>query len=145
MFRLPHTSKSTTLMIYFDFCACMILALKGLINILSYHKPSYFLNFLVNCGLQDPKGGNWWLQVGSYVVGYWSSSIFSYLADSASTVIWGGECTHLTLSKLSIGSGHFPKEGFGRASYIRNIQVVGSSNILKSPDNVDLLSSQQGC
>jgi hypothetical protein len=68
---LPCPSKSSTLMIYSDFCACMILALKGLINIFPYHKHSYFLNFSVNCGLQDPKRGNWWLQVGSDVVGYW--------------------------------------------------------------------------
>jgi hypothetical protein len=144
---LPHPSKSSTLMIYSDFCACMILALKGLINIFPYHKPSYFLNFSVNCGLQDPKRGNWWLQVGSNVVGYWPSSIFSYLADSASSIMWGGEVysPNPVQTSTQMGSGHFPEEGFGKASYIRNIQVVGSSNILKSPDNMDLLSSQQGC
>ena len=41
-----------------------------------------------------------------------------------------------------MGSGHFLEEGFSKASYIRNIQVVDSSNNLKSPGSMDLLSSQ---
>jgi len=58
--------------------------------------------------------------------------------------MWGGEVysPNPVQTSTQMGSGHFPEEGFGKASYIRNIQVVGSSNILQSPDNVDLLSSQ---
>nr|TKW01536.1 hypothetical protein SEVIR_8G187500v2 [Setaria viridis] len=62
---------------------------------------------------KDPKGGNWWLQVGSDVLGYWPSSMFCYLSD---------------------------KEGFGKASYIKNIQVVDSSNNLKLPNGAVLLA-----
>ncbi|XP_066342252.1 protein neprosin-like [Miscanthus floridulus] len=120
-------------------------AIGGSISPVSSYGGSQFdIDILI---WKDPKGGNWWLQVGSYVVGYWPSSIFSYLADSASSVMWGGEVSspNPVQTSTQMGSGHFPEEGFGKASYIRNIQVVGSSNILKSPDNVDLLSSQQGC
>ena len=31
--------------------------------------------------VQDPKEGNWWMQFGKdYVLGYWPSFLFSYLA-----------------------------------------------------------------
>jgi hypothetical protein len=44
-----------------------------------------------------------------YVVGYWPSSIFSYLGDSASSIMWGGEVyspNHVQTS-TQMGSGHF--------------------------------------
>ena len=42
--------------------------------------------------VQDPKEVNWWMQFGKdYVLGYWPSFLFSYLADSASMIEWGGE------------------------------------------------------
>lgn len=97
---------------------------------------------------KDPKGGNWWLQVGSDILGYWPPSIFSYLADSASSVEWGGEVYSLDASQASstqMGSGHFPEEGFCKSSYIKNIQVVDSSNTLKSPDSVRLIAERPSC
>ncbi|TKW02168.1 hypothetical protein SEVIR_8G228000v4 [Setaria viridis] len=81
---------------------------------------------------KDPNTGNWWLQVGGTNVGYWPSSIFTHLENSASNVQWGGEVCSSSAGQTStdMGSGHFPGEGFGKASYIRNIQVVDSSNYL---------------
>ncbi|RCV38373.1 hypothetical protein SETIT_8G136900v2 [Setaria italica] len=96
---------------------------------------------------KDPKGGNWWLQVGNHILGYWPSSIFSYLSDSASSVEWGGEVYSPDAGQTSteMGSGHFPEEGFGKASYIKNIQVVDSSNNLKFPNGVVLIAERSSC
>ena len=83
----------------------------------------------------------------SYVLGYWPSSIFSFLADSASNIIWGGEVyTHdAGQTSTQMGSGHFPEEGLGRAAYIKNIQVIDSSNNIKSPNGVHLIAKQPNC
>ncbi|KAM3280344.1 hypothetical protein ACQJBY_047246 [Aegilops geniculata] len=96
---------------------------------------------------KDPKGGNWWLQVGSNYVGYWPSSIFTNLADGASSITWGGEifCQDDGQTSTQMGSGHFPEEGLGKASYIKNIQVVDSSNILKPPSDLQLLHEHPNC
>ncbi|XP_037419456.1 uncharacterized protein LOC119284436 [Triticum dicoccoides] len=96
---------------------------------------------------KDPKDGNWWLQVEGDCVGYWPSSIFSYLANSASSVLWGGEVFSPEAGQTStqMGSGHFPEEGLGKASHIKNIQVIDSSNNLKSPSDVGLIVEQRNC
>ncbi|EAY74493.1 hypothetical protein OsI_02386 [Oryza sativa Indica Group] len=44
-----------------------------------------------------------------------------------------------------MGSGHFPEEGFGRATYSRAIQVVDSSNHLKPPKGVGLIAPLPNC
>jgi len=44
-----------------------------------------------------------------------------------------------------MGSGHFPEEGLGRAAYIKNIQVIDSSNNIKSPNGVHLIAKQPNC
>ncbi|OEL28949.1 hypothetical protein BAE44_0010032 [Dichanthelium oligosanthes] len=103
-----------------------------------YGGSQYDINILI---WKDPKSGNWWLQVGGSDLGYWPSSIFTHLADSASSIEWGGEVDSPDLS-TEMGSGHFPEEGFSKASYIRNIQVVGSSNNLKLPSALNLLATQ---
>ncbi|WVZ49418.1 hypothetical protein U9M48_000783, partial [Paspalum notatum var. saurae] len=110
----------------------------------SYGGPQYDITILV---WKDPKGGNWWLQVGNNVLGYWPSSIFTNLKASATLVEWGGEMESpdVGASTAQMGSGHFPKEGFGKASYIRNIQVVDSSNTLQSPSGLDLLATRPNC
>uniref|UniRef100_K3ZN28 Neprosin PEP catalytic domain-containing protein n=1 Tax=Setaria italica TaxID=4555 RepID=K3ZN28_SETIT len=95
----------------------------------------------------DPKGGNWWLQVGNHILGYWPSTIFSYLQISASYVMWGGEVysPYAGQTSTDMGSGHFPGEGYSKASYIRNIQVVDSFNKLNSPNVVGLGNKQPNC
>jgi hypothetical protein len=44
-----------------------------------------------------------------------------------------------------MGSGHFPVEGYQKASYMRNLQVVDSSNTLRSADIVELSNKQPNC
>ncbi|KAF7076579.1 hypothetical protein CFC21_081209 [Triticum aestivum] len=96
---------------------------------------------------KDPKGGNWWLQVGTNYVGYWPSSIFSYLANNASSVQWGGEVWSPDAGQTStqMGSGHFPEEGFGKASYIKNIHVVDSFDNLEPLSDVQVIATQKNC
>ncbi|KAJ1277107.1 hypothetical protein BS78_05G268900 [Paspalum vaginatum] len=108
------------------------IAIGGSISQLSpistYVGPQYDITILV---WKDPKQGNWWLQVGNDVLGYWPSSIFTHLAASATT--------------MSEHQRHRWAEGFGKASYIRNIQVVDSSYTLQSPSGLDLFASRPNC
>ncbi|XP_044947906.1 uncharacterized protein LOC123397438 [Hordeum vulgare subsp. vulgare] len=116
------------------------IALGGSISPTStYGGAQYDIDILV---WKDKVGGNWWLQVGGYYVGYWPSFIFSYLQNSASSVQWGGEVYSPDVGQTSthMGSGHFPNEGFRQASYIRNIQVVDTSNSLIPPSDVGLIA-----
>ncbi|CAM0908975.1 unnamed protein product [Alopecurus aequalis] len=115
------------------------------IMISTYGGPQYDLDILV---WKDQKGGNWWLQVGGNNVGYWPSSIFSYLADSASSIKWGGEVFSPPgdgQTSTHMGSGHFPEEGLGMTSYIKNIQVVDSSNSLIPPSEMQLINVDANC
>eukprot|EP00250_Pteridium_aquilinum_P021678 c25195_g13_i1 orf=484-1764(-) len=99
---------------------------------------------------KDPRAGNWWMSFGqNCVLGYWPASLFTNLADSATMVEWGGEVvnsepgSHHTSTQM--GSGHFPSEGFGRASYFSNLQVVDSSNNLQAPGNLNTFSENSAC
>ncbi|KAK1266949.1 hypothetical protein QJS04_geneDACA014642 [Acorus gramineus] len=112
-----------------------------------YHGSQYDISILV---WKDPKEGNWWMQFGNdYVLGYWPSFLFSYLADSASMIEWGGEVVNTEPdgqhTSTQMGSGHFPEEGFGKASYFRNIQVVDESNNLRSPKGIGTFTEQSNC
>uniref|UniRef100_A0A0D3GFB2 Neprosin PEP catalytic domain-containing protein n=1 Tax=Oryza barthii TaxID=65489 RepID=A0A0D3GFB2_9ORYZ len=99
----------------------------------------------IEIGWQDPAGGNWWLQVQGNNVGYWPSSIFTLLQTGvADSVEWGGEVDSPQIT-TPMGSGHFPEEGFGKATYSRAIQVVDSSNNLKPPNGVGLIAPLPSC
>ncbi|OIW17930.1 hypothetical protein TanjilG_17766 [Lupinus angustifolius] len=99
---------------------------------------------------KDPKEGHWWMQFGNdLVLGYWPSFLFSYLADSASMIEWGGEIVNSEPNgehtSTQMGSGQFPEQGFGKSSYFKNIQVVDSSNNLKSPKGLGTFTEQSNC
>ncbi|XP_030968362.1 uncharacterized protein LOC115988877 [Quercus lobata] len=86
--------------------------------------------------------GNWWLKVNDQPVGYWPSSLFTYLANSATELTWGGEIYNNKIggvhTKTQMGSGHFPSEGYGKASYFRNIQSVDSNGIFRDVEAGEL-------
>ncbi|WOL15219.1 hypothetical protein Cni_G24000 [Canna indica] len=112
-----------------------------------YGSSQYDISLLV---WKDPKEGHWWMQFGNdYVLGYWPSFLFSYLSDSASMIEWGGEVVNSEPdgehTSTAMGSGHFPGEGFGKASYFRNIQVVDESNNLRAPSGVGTFTEQPSC
>lgn len=113
----------------------------------NYRSSQYDISILV---WKDPKEGNWWMQFGNdYVLGYWPAFLFSYLSDSASMVEWGGEVVNSESdgqhTTTQMGSGHFPNEGFSKASYVRNIQIVDESNNLRAPKDVGTFTEQSSC
>ncbi|KAL8227482.1 hypothetical protein R6Q57_015066 [Mikania cordata] len=99
---------------------------------------------------KDPKHGNWWLEFGSgTLVGYWPASLFTHLQDHASMVQFGGEIVNSrafgshTLTQM--GSGHFSGQGFGKASYFRNMKVVDWGNNLIPLSNFKILADHPNC
>ncbi|KAM0937590.1 putative neprosin [Dioscorea sansibarensis] len=99
---------------------------------------------------KDPKEGHWWLQFGEkYVLGYWPSFLFSYLADSASMIEWGGEVVNSEAggqhTTTQMGSGQFPEDGFSKASYFKDIQVVDETNNLRPPKGMATFTEQSNC
>jgi hypothetical protein len=72
----------------------------------------------------------WWVRVQDQEIGYWPFSIVPYLQNGATEVSWGGQIydswqTGLPTS-TQMGGGHFPSEGFGKASYFRNLEYLDS-------------------
>ncbi|CAM0943474.1 unnamed protein product [Alopecurus aequalis] len=112
-------------------------ALGGRIQPVSaYNGPQYVITVFI---FKDPKTNNWWVTYGknNTLVGYWPNSIFSYIKDKGDSAFWGGHVsgpTSLTKSP-QIGSGHYAQEGYGKAAYIKNIQLVNQNNNLYNPDD----------
>ncbi|KAF9673434.1 hypothetical protein SADUNF_Sadunf10G0024100 [Salix dunnii] len=113
----------------------------------SYSGGQFDISLLV---WKDPKHGNWWLEFGNGVlVGYWPSFLFTHLRDHASMVQFGGEVVNSRPSgfhtSTQMGSGHFAGEGFGKASYFRNLQVVDWDNNLIPLSNLRVLADHPNC
>ncbi|KAL3501153.1 hypothetical protein ACH5RR_035602 [Cinchona calisaya] len=113
----------------------------------SYNGGQFDISLLI---WKDPKHGNWWLEFGSGVlVGYWPSFLFTHLRNSASMVQFGGEVVNSRVSgfhtSTQMGSGHFAGEGFGKASYFRNLQVVDWDNSLIPLSNLRVLADHPNC
>ncbi|KAL8157060.1 protein neprosin-like [Apium graveolens] len=113
----------------------------------SYHGGQFDISILV---WKDPKHGNWWLEFGSGIlVGYWPAFLFSHLRNHATMVQYGGEVVNSRSSgyhtPTQMGSGHFAWEGFGKASYFRNLQVVDWDNNLLPLPNLKVLADHPDC
>ncbi|KAK7855870.1 hypothetical protein CFP56_025881 [Quercus suber] len=113
----------------------------------SYNGGQFDISLLV---WKDPKHGNWWLEFGSGIlVGYWPSFLFTHLQSHASMVQFGGETVNSRPSgfhtSTQMGSGHFAGEGFGKASYFRNLQVVDWDNNLIPLSNLRVLADHPNC
>jgi hypothetical protein len=101
---------------------------------------------------KDPRRGHWWLQLGSggALVGYWPSSLFTHLGTRAGMVQFGGEVVNARTAgaphtATQMGSGRFPGEGYARAAYFRNVQVVDWDNSLVPAAGLRLLADRPGC
>ncbi|XP_057784558.1 uncharacterized protein LOC131001925 [Salvia miltiorrhiza] len=99
---------------------------------------------------KDPKLGNWWLGFGdSTLVGYWPAELFTHLSDRASMVEWGGEIVNSRAgnqhTSTQMGSGRFAQEGFAKASYFRNLEIVDSDNSLISARDITTLAENSNC
>lgn len=99
---------------------------------------------------KDPKLGNWWMGFGdNTLVGYWPTELFTHLTNRATMVEWGGEVVNSRFNNehtsTQMGSGHFAEEGFGKASYFRNLEVVDSDNSLSSAHEISTLAENTNC
>ncbi|PPS20379.1 hypothetical protein GOBAR_AA00186 [Gossypium barbadense] len=113
----------------------------------SYHGGQFDITLLI---WKDPKHGNWWLEFGSGIlVGYWPSFLFTHLRDHATMVQFGGEIVNTrpggSHTSTAMGSGHFAGEGFGKASYFRNLEVVDWDNNLIPLPNLRVLADHPNC
>ncbi|XP_010441633.1 PREDICTED: uncharacterized protein LOC104724779 [Camelina sativa] len=99
---------------------------------------------------KDPKHGHWWLELGNgLLVGYWPAFLFSHMRSHASMVQFGGEVVNSRSSGAhtgtQMGSGHFANEGFEKAAYFRNLQVVDWDNNLLPLKNLHVLADHPAC
>ncbi|XP_019706806.1 protein neprosin-like [Elaeis guineensis] len=113
----------------------------------SYDGPQYEITILI---WQDPNSANWWLQYGNRsALGYWPSSLFPHLRDSASEIQWGGEILNLNVSgqhtSTEMGSGHFAGEKFRWASFFKNIRIVDHSNEYQTPQGDQIVMTRILC
>ncbi|CAA7390595.1 unnamed protein product [Spirodela intermedia] len=113
----------------------------------SYSGDQFDITILI---WKDPKLGNWWLGFGdNTLVGYWPAELFTHLADHATMVEWGGEVVNMrpngAHTATRMGSGHFAEDGFGRASYFRNLEVVDGDNSLTAADSIATLAEDTHC
>uniref|UniRef100_A0ACD5Z567 Uncharacterized protein n=1 Tax=Avena sativa TaxID=4498 RepID=A0ACD5Z567_AVESA len=101
-----------------------------------YNGPQYVINVLI---FKDPKTKNWWVAYGenNTPIGYWPSSLFTYLKERGHRAYWGGYVQGPTASLDSpqMGSGHFASEGYKKAAFMKNIQIVDENNKLVTPNN----------
>lgn len=79
--------------------------------------------------------GNWWVGAGGELMGYFPYWLFTSdgLRQDATVIAAGGEVyTGYPSERPStdMGSGAFPAEGFGRAAYIRNLEISNDGQTL---------------
>ncbi|XP_027931566.1 uncharacterized protein LOC114187502 [Vigna unguiculata] len=113
----------------------------------SYDANQYDITILI---WKDPKIGNWWMSFGDgTLVGYWPVELFTHLATHATMVEWGGEVVNTRANgehtSTQMGSGHFAGDGFGKASYFRNLEIVDTDNSLSSVHNILTLAENTNC
>lgn len=100
---------------------------------------------------KDPRVGNWWMEFGdNNIVGYWPAELFTHLSEHANMVEWGGEVVNMKKqngahTSTQMGSGRFAEDGFGKASYFRNLEIVDSDNSLSSVESISTLSENTNC
>ncbi|XP_020150119.3 protein neprosin-like [Aegilops tauschii subsp. strangulata] len=106
-----------------------------------YNGPQYVIHILI---FKDPKTHNCWLAYGKdkTPVGYWPSSLFTSLKDKGNFSYTGGHASGPTASSDSpqIGSGHFASEGYGKAAFIKDIQIIDNNNKLVTPNEEKAIS-----
>ncbi|WJX12833.1 hypothetical protein P8452_03286 [Trifolium repens] len=113
----------------------------------SYAGSQYDISILI---WKDPRVGNWWMSYGdNTLVGYWPAELFTHLADHATMVEWGGEVVNSRSNgrhtSTQMGSGHFAEDGFGKASYFRNLEIVDIDNTLSSVQSISTLAENKNC
>ncbi|CAH2065935.1 unnamed protein product [Thlaspi arvense] len=124
------------------------IALGALLKPIStYNGPQFLLIVQI---WKDPKSGNWWLQLNEKeLMGYWPKELLPNLANAARTVEWGGEVVNIEKNgqhtTTEMGSGHFPSEGFGKASHFRVVKIIDTSNVIRDPVRMTTVVSKPTC
>ncbi|XP_019418632.1 PREDICTED: uncharacterized protein LOC109329423 [Lupinus angustifolius] len=114
----------------------------------SYNGKQFEIDLLVS---KDPNIGDWWLIYGSGIqIGYWPSSLFTGLESHAERLQFGGEIVNSGVNEhttTQMGSGHFAEEGFGKAAYFKNLNLVNSFNeFIPIPvTNLELIVDHPNC
>ncbi|WZZ51907.1 hypothetical protein YC2023_052014 [Brassica napus] len=120
----------------------------GVFNHISTYNGQQFI-FTIQIW-KDPKTGNWWLQLNEKdLVGYWPKELFPNLAHGTSKMGWGGEVVSKKNKRqhtmTAMGSGHFPSEGFRKASNFKAVKTIDMNNGIIDPVAVQTLVSRPTC
>ncbi|KAL3628045.1 hypothetical protein CASFOL_028147 [Castilleja foliolosa] len=96
--------------------------------------------------LQDSQNGIWWLEVNKVKVGYWPWSVFTKIQyRAASRMELGGTITNIVPviknTTTQMGSGHFWKEGYGKAVCFQVVQVYSTMNDSWNRENPTMLTN----
>uniref|UniRef100_A0A0E0K6A0 Neprosin PEP catalytic domain-containing protein n=1 Tax=Oryza punctata TaxID=4537 RepID=A0A0E0K6A0_ORYPU len=86
---------------------------------------------------------DWWLArldkssaIGYRPLGYWPSKLFDTLQEKATYAFWGGWVRGPTVSSdpPPMGSGHFAKEGYKKAAFVKGIRIANKDNNFVNPN-----------
>ncbi|XP_023635916.1 uncharacterized protein LOC17881982 [Capsella rubella] len=110
-------------------------------------QEQYFIS--VNVFL-DPNNGNWWLNTGINVIGYWPGELFSSLKHSAIAVQWGGEVYSPNMlqkphTETSMGSGQWADYLYAEACYHTNLRIKDNSLQIKYPKYLNEYADESDC
>ncbi|XP_042405101.1 uncharacterized protein LOC121995423 [Zingiber officinale] len=124
---------------------CMNLNCKGFVQVSATHAPGYAFkgdNLSTYGGLQayfdfriqkDPQTGNWWLAMDRVNLGYWPKELFPNL-DVSKLIQFGGQVrTPNDVPSPPMGNGHFPQEGYDKASFFLFSRFIGEDNQAYTP------------
>jgi hypothetical protein len=70
-------------------------------------------------------------------LGYWPRALFTFIDYKGDFAFWGGIVQGPTASSNApqMGSGHFASEGFRRAAFVKNCQVINENNTYVTPED----------
>ncbi|XP_023638923.1 uncharacterized protein LOC17886418 [Capsella rubella] len=93
---------------------------------------------------KNANDGNWWLNIDSSLIGYWPARLFTHLAHGPARLVqWGGEVINSRSygqhTTTDMGSGHFAEEGFGKASFFRNLKIIDYLSYMQPDWSINII------
>ena len=98
--------------------------------------------------MQHKESGQWWVQYQTDPIGYWPNSIFTTLQNGADRLSWGGEIVNEGIdhhTETAMGSGHFPDEGFGKASFFSDMTYIDATGLIRDAEKLTTIASKPSC
>ncbi|CAN0878104.1 hypothetical protein LINGRAHAP2_LOCUS12296 [Linum grandiflorum] len=112
----------------------------------TYGGKQFFVNIKIH---QDIKTGNWWFSFQGKNVGYWPASLFKNLKGPARLIEWGGEVVNKDPKGIhtttQMGSGHFPREGSGKAAWFKNVEYKAGNGFFTPADDIGGYATRPEC